>query len=214
MAKSKESITSTGLGESRIFVAPPDDPMREELPIRTVNGVPIPPELAHAIPYENTDQGIEERAMQPTARTTVVADAFDKRISERRGALMDGIPTWAAPDPMKTLADKHVAPGMRPKFLSPSKCDREGTRGWKPVADENGNLVKLGNMILGEMPEEAVARRKAALNEAARQAQAEVIGEFEEQSAQILSAAKRSSAPRHDPDGDSGLHSETGNSHF
>lgn len=211
----KERITSTGTGESRIFSAPADDPMRVEPPVRTVNGVPIPPEFAHAIPYDHTDQGIAERAAQPKAWSSGFSDSFDKLIAERRESLMEGTPTWAAPNPMKELADAHIGPGMSPRFLSPSKCDREGTRGFQVVRNEKGDPVKLGNMVLAQIPEELAQKRRQHYQDQGRQAQAKVIDEYQEQSAQLARVVTGRPAGRtHHPDGDEGLQSVTGNEHF
>lgn len=190
----------------------------KEQPVRHVNGVPIPPELAHAIPYDNTDEGLAEiREKRTHAMTEFLADPVDKQVSARRDFLHDNDEPWMAPDPLKEVADAHVQRGMRPKFLSPSKVDREGTRGWKPVAGKNGDPIRLGNLILAEMPEEKARARNRHYEGLGQTKLAEIQAEHEQEQARLVSdgGIRRSSAAKRlsDPDNlDSGLHQQRGDS--
>lgn len=127
-------------------------------PVLHVNGVPVPPELAHAIPYANTDEGRAERPVADCV-VSVVHDELSKKIQQRGDFKRSNLEVWEAPDPMKELADRHVQPGFSPKFLSPARIARDGMRGFEAVRDERGDPVKLGNLVLGQMPVEVRDRR-------------------------------------------------------
>jgi hypothetical protein len=117
---------------------------------------------------------------------------------------------------MRELADRHVGPGMSPKFLSPSKCTREGTRGFEVVRDERGEPVKLGNMILGQMPVEMKEQRSRHYRELGADAQKQNQQQFQEQQAKVLrDAGVRSNSVLSRPsDGDVGFQSVRGNTEY
>jgi len=66
---------------------------------------------------------------------------------------------WESPNAMVDLINQHIAPGMSGKFLSPGRVEKNGTRGFEPVKQPNGDPVKLRNMVLGQMPTEKVEKR-------------------------------------------------------
>lgn len=216
MAKSDhgKNPQSAGVGESKRFNAP--EGTFEPVPELHVGGVPLSDlgEAAAAIPYGNTDEGIAERMAKPHAVTQIVRDELDNKIAERRDFLSnESLEPWEAPDPMLELTNRHIVPGMRPKFLSPEKVRMAGTRGFEVVKDERGDPVKLGNMILGQMPEAKAIARNKHYQELGLRKQAEMTIEFQEQQERLLrDAGMRPGAFRdHSPD-DRGLRSVRGNS--
>lgn len=92
----------------------------------------------------------------------LATDPAEKQILERGDFLAneDNAP-WAAPDPRLDLAKQHVAPGMRPKFVSERKLTKSGRdpRGFEVVKDERGNAVTHGTSVLAQIPEEMAERR-------------------------------------------------------
>lgn len=83
----------------------------------------------------------------------------------------------AAPDPLRTLSERYVQPGFRPRFLSEARLNKEGSidsRGYEVVKDGNGNPVKFGSMVLGQMPEE----RAQAINDRAVRRSDKAAGEI------------------------------------
>jgi hypothetical protein len=174
---------STGVGDSRVFVDP--DGPRDARTDLTVNGEPIPEHLTHLIPYEATDQGrVEVNAGKTEARAQVLRDPVDNKIAAFGD---ESLEPWQSPNPMKELADAHVGPGMRARFLSQRKCERDGMRGWKPVINPaTGEPVKLGHMILGEMPEaKAIARNKHYEEQGAEDLR-EIYDEFNEKQTKLM----------------------------
>lgn len=190
----------------------------------TVGGVAIE-ELAggHLIPYGNTDQGIEERMSRPhaTAHVTrseppkpvVKGGSFDKN-REARAASRLGMEMFDAPDPLKELAEAHVKPGFRAKFLSPAKVARQGTRGFE-VIKVDGEPITLGAMVLAQIPEErAIARNQtfqeqgAAKLRAAKEEHQEQINQLERDAGVRRPGAGRAGRP--DPAG--GLQETRGSS--
>lgn len=138
---------------------PPSEDESPEVPERllTINGNPIPPEFAHAIPYAHTDQGIAERENngKPRAMCQVTRDAWDKTIDKRAAATEP----WEAEDPLKDTVDAHRQPGMAYRFLSERVINKRGLRKYEIVTDGKGNEVKVGNMRLGTMPIELQNKR-------------------------------------------------------
>jgi len=156
-----------GIPESPILRRdPPDLPPN---PVRSmhVGGVlvsDLPLEAQGRIVYQQTDEAMAERNARPNvvepSGITFGADPFTKSCAERKDSIIErGMEPWEAPNPMKDLADAHVTPGFKGKFLSPGTIDKNGTRGYRVVKHANGEPVKLRNMILGEMPEERVKAR-------------------------------------------------------
>jgi hypothetical protein len=180
----------------------------------TVGGVAIEDiPGGHLIPHGNTDQGIEERLARPHASAQVTRDTLDKKIEERRDFRANELEPWEAPDPMGELVKQHVPAGFRGKFLSPGKIGRDGMRGYETVKGENGEPVKLGNMILGKMPETKAQARNRHYQGLGQQQMAEVHEKFnEEQQKLIRGAGVRSRARTPNPGVDDGLQEVRGNS--
>lgn len=132
---------------------PAAEPEKREL---HVGGVPLsslPPQLAVAIPYANTDEGIAEeieRNKGKTARVQITREEFSKKIEQFGAQPWDA----AATDPMTEVVDKVREPGYTYKMLSTRVMDRRGTRGFEVVPG-----AKFGNMVVGRMPIETQERR-------------------------------------------------------
>lgn len=116
------------------------------------------------LPHRYTDEGIAEHDAEVLSSGKAakggrisVRDGVDLQIDARQAACDDKIPDWEAPDPLSESAALHARPGMRQRFLSDRVIKRRGKRHWEPVKDEKGDLVKVGDVFLAEMPEERAA---------------------------------------------------------
>jgi hypothetical protein len=131
---------------------PPPAPAAEDREL-TVGGKPIPTEIAHLVPYANTDQGIAERmakAGDKVARVEMVRDEHHKKLDAYAAQPWDA----AGGNPMKEVVDKVREPGFSYKMLSPRVVDRRGLRGFEAVPE-----ARYGNMFVGRMPIEERERR-------------------------------------------------------
>jgi hypothetical protein len=165
-----------GVGESKRFIAGGTRDPFEHIRGLHMGGQPVekvvPIKNAHLITYAHTDEGIAERSAgkAETAahvrsvsgdRARVTATDRDAMLAERYDFRKNELQPWEAPDPMKELVEAHIAKGMRAKFLSPRRMAKDGTRGFDIVKTGNGDPVKLGEMILGQMPEDRAEARNA-----------------------------------------------------
>jgi len=138
----------------------------------------------HALPHAMTDEGLAERAAERRAKgkpegsgirveardpaefeERIAANAqaqpdMDRQLKARMAAQEGAIEPWEAPDVNEHLTRKHIKPGFRGRFLSPSTINMRGMRGFAPVKDADGNTVRMGNMILAQMPEERARKRE------------------------------------------------------
>jgi hypothetical protein len=88
--------------------------------------------------------------------------------------------------PLEEAVMKYGSPGMAPKFLSESCIGRLGLRGYVIVKDERGDPVKVGTLIMGEIPiRMAEARRQYWANESDQQIQ-ETVEQFEDTAARAI----------------------------
>jgi hypothetical protein len=63
-------------------------------------------------------------------------------------------------NPMVALVQKYGKEQMSVKFLSAQCNDRLGLRGYEITKDENGDVVKMGTLIMGQIPTEWAERRR------------------------------------------------------
>jgi hypothetical protein len=201
MAATKK-IMSRGVGSSKLHRDPnAPDPYRHLRGLH-VGGVKIetlPEEMVAQLSIYHTDEDIEQRNRGkthseiemlpiPGLRAPVTATDFERQVEERRDFRKNQVEPWEAPDVMKQLADEHVPKGMAPKFLSPMQIDKRGPRGYEIVKDSKGEPIKVGRMMLGQMPEvKARARREhyrkqgetrlAAINDENQERQRELVGD-------------------------------------
>jgi hypothetical protein len=171
----RESGVFAGVGESKVFVAP-EGSIEREIDIeqchmggKLIADMNFTPEQVALIAFRNTDEGI-------AAFETETGKKWEKRIysppTEERE-----FQNFENPDILRDTAAAFARPGMAQRFLGEKRCNQAGVRGWKPVKDKRGDLVKVGrNLFLGEMPEELAARRRAA-NKVESDAQQKEIGE-------------------------------------
>ena len=87
---------------------------------------------------------------------TSVADAFRKRIlaiPQRQVEVeADRTDAMIYAKPMEDAVLRYGTPGMAPKFLSERCIGVLGMRGYVVVKDERGDPVKVGTLIMGEIP--------------------------------------------------------------
>lgn len=105
------------------------------------------------------------RLADPGTTVKIVRDEFDGAIQARMDAADGKIEPWLSPDPLKDAVARVPNPNMRRRLLSARVIKRRGMRGWEPVKDKKGDLVKVGDMFLGEMPMERAVKRNAHYQE-------------------------------------------------
>jgi hypothetical protein len=203
MAKSDygKKARSTGIGESKRFIAPggENDPERDAF--KTLKGLHmggkpveevIPRDQVHLITFDHTDEGIAKRN-EDRVKTGIEPgkDALAKAI-EKHG---DSIEPWENTDPAKYLTDKYVKPGERPRLLSERMIDHAGTRGFEIVKDKNGDPVKLGNMPLGVMPEEKARKRQKYFEDLSRENIRDAEGDLQVKQERLIRDSGGEAAP-------------------
>lgn len=178
--KEAKKAMSQGIGESRVFAQEGDRDPYGHLRGLHIGGRPIeeviPPENVHLISFDHTDEGIAARnAGRSEHRVSVTADTFDRqleRMAERE--------PWEGGDVVGEMKQLYVREGFRARFLSPRVIDRSGTRGWQ-IIRQNGDPVKLGPLILAEMPEEKATKRNEYFRSQGEAEFQKVTEEFVEQ---------------------------------
>lgn len=152
-----------------------------------------------ALPERYTDDGIERRNAEISRRqkgakasgVKIVRDEWDAKLEARLDAADDKIEPWSAPDPIQEAIAKAPKAGFRRRLLSERVCDKRGMRGWEPVKDKNGNLVKVGNQFLGEMPEAKARQRTKFYQDQGNEAIRETQTSFQQQVEKITREAKK-----------------------
>jgi hypothetical protein len=124
--------------------------------------------VAVGAPNEEVEARSEEtrakREAEGYPRVEFVRDATDKQIFDKRNAL--DFDPWAELSPLEAAVESVKEPGMSYKLLSNRACSiLGGTRGYEPVKDENGDLVKVGDMFLGKIPERIAQKRQQRYQE-------------------------------------------------
>ena len=148
-------IMSTGVGPSKLHAQPQPDSLAH----CTVGGIAwedLPEAVRARMPYELTDQGLAEKAASKprSPHRVIVGDDLDKQLRQRLDAALRGDPNNRPSTALKEVADQYVRPGMTPVFQNPDLIRTVGTQGYKPVIDEDGDPVRVGEMILTEIPTE------------------------------------------------------------
>lgn len=92
-------------------------------------------------------------------------------------------------NPLEELVKRYGTPGFAPKFLNPVCIDALGMRGYRLVKDENGDVVKWGKLLMGEIPQRIADRRRF---EAANESRSLVQSAEEDFSAAIEKVASAS----------------------
>jgi hypothetical protein len=103
----------------------------------------------------------QKRAENGYPKVEFLADAKDKATDGFGDLDFDPL---GLTDPLMALKNEYGRPGFSLKLLSEQCNDRLGRRGYQIVKDENGDPVKMGKMVLGEIPERfSNARKKAVI---------------------------------------------------
>ncbi len=194
MAKAKVS----GVGPSKRFVAPNPPSAYDKLKGLHVGGIPIEDldeELVARLSRQHTDEGIAERnAGKVDTAVRVTQSPTEKAIQRRGDFRREQREPWDAPDPMKELVDAHVAPGMRAKFLSPTTTTRRGARGYEIVKDDHGDPVKLGELMLAQIPEEVAEARNRAVRDRGQARVEEIEKQYVQEHQRLSGGSSRSKA--------------------
>jgi hypothetical protein len=66
-------------------------------------------------------------------------------------------------DPLEAIKRQYQKPGFAIKLLSNSVNQRLGTRDYRIVKDANGDPVRFGTMVVGEIPQRIADKRKQAV---------------------------------------------------
>jgi hypothetical protein len=112
------------------------------------------------VTWAHTDEGREENNRGKSSVHVSISDPIDNVAGKLKDGYAAGMEAWEVPDARRELMDQHVPQGYRGRWLSQAKIAEQGMRGFE-VAKEAGEPVKLGTMILGQMPEERVQKREA-----------------------------------------------------
>lgn len=120
-----------------------------------------------------------------TARRPETGEGLDKVMEAWEDPNFDPL---GLTDPMQALKKRFQRPGMALKLLSDSVCNHLGTRSYRRIIDpDTGDVVRMGKLTLGEIPEHfAAARRKQPILEAAEQ-----IGQIEAMQTELVAKASR-----------------------
>lgn len=182
---------SRGVGESKRFIADPGtfaDPAVLDCHVGGIAVRDLPMDAQVRLLYQQTDEGIAERnAGREEIHVRVTSDPLSKSIQHRRDDLSAGMQPWEAHDPLKELADRYTPEGHSPKFLSDSKCAKDGTRGFEVIKDEKGDPIKLGTLRLASMPIEKRDQRNAFYREKSRNAVNVITEEYQATHDRLLS---------------------------
>ena len=149
----------------------------------------VDPAFAHALPGPTNEEirakqaELEAlRAQQGYPRVEFGRDEQEKKSDARRAGVKTGVAVelpedhdkrfeaWAdlehdplgLKDPLEALKQQYQRPDFSVKLLSSDVTGHLGQRGYLPIKDKNGDVVKFGKMTLGEMPTKYAERRKAA----------------------------------------------------
>jgi hypothetical protein len=163
----------------------------------------IDPAMRQRLFFQQTDEGVEEaNAGKVESSARVTKDPLAKALEQKRDFGMHGNEPWLAPDPMRALAEGNVPAGMRPRFLSETRLNKEGnfSRGFEVVL-RNGEPVKLGTLVLAIMPEELAEKRNRHYQDKANAALAEVNSTTKQKGDGLIRTARElglASDPRED----------------
>jgi len=160
---------AAGIPDSKPFIAEETAQGMSRVEACHINGVLVAdlnldPQVIAALDYWMTDEGVAEKNSRPDVREPsgieLGADPFAKALQQRRDDVKDrDFEPYEARDPLKEVADRYTAKGMRPKFLSAAKIKEYGGTGDHEVVKypeghvRAGEPVMVKGMVLGQMPE-------------------------------------------------------------
>ena len=143
------------------------------------------------------DKAVPDPIMQKGLRAAIsrfgkdaVASAFRERILKipQRTVEVEADRTDAMifAKPMEEAVLKYGSAGMAPKFLSDRCIGVLGLRGYEIVKNENGEPVKVGTLIMGEIPLRMAEARRDHWARESDELVREVAEEFEEKAARAI----------------------------
>lgn len=149
------------------------------------------------------DKAVPDPIMQKGLRAAIarfgkiaVAEAFRKRILEIPTRTVeveaDRSDAMIYAQPMEEAVMRYGTPGMAPKFLSERCIGVLGLRGYVVVKDEKGEPVKVGTLIMGEIPLRMAEARRRHYAEESEQAMREAADQFEDVAARAIRDGGRS----------------------
>lgn len=119
-----------------------------------------------------------------------VADAFRQRIMKIPQRTVeveaDRSDAMIFAKPMEEAVQRYGTPGMSAKFLSDRCMGVLGLRGYVIVKDEQGDPVRVGTLIMGQIPERMAAARRRHFAEESNKQVREQAEEFEETAARAI----------------------------
>lgn len=95
-------------------------------------------------------------------------------------------------NPMREAVARYGRPGMAVKFLSDRCCDVLGMRGYQIVRKPNGDPVKIGTLMMGEIPQDMADRRRLHWARESEDAMAQQAEAFSEAAEKAIRDAKTS----------------------
>ena len=163
--------------------------------VLTVGGKPLSGDLAHLIPYRNTDQGIAEHNAKLEAegrlsdgRVRLKVDAEDNRLA----AYDDEDTPYGKGSPLAETAAEYRRsnPDKAVRFLSEMQMSKTGKRGFEFVNDKDGKPLQVGDLKLASIPRHvADSRRRTAIQES-RDAISQKVEEFQVNTEQVNREAR------------------------
>lgn len=93
-------------------------------------------------------------------------------------------------DPLEALKRQHQKPGFAVKLLSNTVNARLGQRDYRIVKDSQGDPVRFGTMVLGEIPERIAQKRREAVVQASREELQQINNVTEQEIDRLRSEAK------------------------
>lgn len=207
----KKKPRSTGVGESRPFVAEPGAFPESAIDYSalTLNGQPIPEELWATLPYKYTDQGAadlnagKEQVHAQVLRDERLSSRTDRELlnTTRERTIEQSVAQFAESlnmteheDVHGVLMKRYLPEGMRGLWMSERKCSNEGMRrgvlDYAPVmVQQDGKLekIKSGNMFLAMVPEEKAKAADAFYAEKAKRDTIEATERVKTSRDQVLS---------------------------
>jgi hypothetical protein len=143
------------------------------------------------------DKAVADPIMQKGLRAAIsrfgkiaVADAFRKRILEIPQRTVeveaDRSDAMIFSKPMEEAVMRYGTPGMAPKFLSERCIGVLGLRGYVVVNDERGDPVKVGTLIMGEIPIRMAEARRRHYAEESEKSVREAGEQFEDTAARAI----------------------------
>jgi len=181
---------AAGIPDSRPFISSDPDETKEPAIMNChINGMLVrdlnlDPQVIAALDFYATDEGVAEKNARPNVRESsgvqLGADPFDKSLDQKRDDVkVRGMELYDARDPLREVAARHAAPGMKAKFLSPKRIQENGGTGdYTVVKDEKGDPVKVRGMVLGHMPTERAEARNRHYRERGNQIIKEITANY------------------------------------